>query len=60
MVEFLFNSGARDSPQYGTAAFLAARGACLTSVALISKMLSITNVKIIGECCPNITQLWLR
>ncbi len=60
MVEFLFNSGSRDAPLCGTGEFLKARGAHLTSVALISKMLSVSTLKVIGENCPNLTQLWLR
>ena len=59
-VELLYNSGARDSPQYGMTSLLEARGAGLTSVALVSKMLSVMNVKVIAENCPNLSQLWLR
>ena len=45
-VELLYNAGARDSPQYGMTSLLEARGAGLTSVALVSKMLSFMNVKV--------------
>ena len=45
-VELLYNAGARDSPQYGMTSLLEARGAGLTSVALVSKMLSVMNVKV--------------
>ena len=45
-VELLYNAGARDSPQYGMTSLLEARGAGLTSVALVSKMLSMMNVKV--------------
>ena len=48
-VELLYNAGARDSPQYGMTSLLEARGAGLTSVALVSKMLSVMNVKVSGQ-----------
>lgn len=59
-VELLYHVGSIGSPGPHTAAFLAVRGAALSSVALICNTMSLSTLVTLAENCPGLTQLWSR